>query len=155
MPSPGASSWDRQRRQASLPLAPQYRGTDYTKDMEAFSWHPFQFAGRQAVSACSGSPPQCSIYGLIHSQIFCTRPSGLLSTRLAKVLVLDTKVLLIWSNGQVFMHVQLLLMVIHSNILLTEDRNLWLPQKHDRKLKKFLGEHAPEIPLQCFSLYSM
>ena len=54
-------------RQTGLPLAPQYQGTDYTEDrqafpwdsfqstpgdrlhrnIEAFSWHPFQFASRQ------------------------------------------------------------------------------------------------------------
>ena len=47
-------------RHTSLPLrAPQYQGTDYTEDIKAF-WHPFQFGRRQTVSACSGSPPQCS-----------------------------------------------------------------------------------------------
>ena len=42
-------------RQTSLPLAPD-QGTDYTEDIKAISWHPFQFGRRQAVSACSGSP---------------------------------------------------------------------------------------------------
>ena len=50
-------------RQTSLPLAPQYQGTDYTEDIEASSWHhAFRFARRQVVSACSGSPPQCSTF---------------------------------------------------------------------------------------------
>ena len=51
-------------RQTSLPLAPQYQGTDYTEDIhvEAFSWHPFQFDRRQAVSPCSDSTPQCSTF---------------------------------------------------------------------------------------------
>ena len=49
-------------RQTSLPLAPQYQGIDHTEDIKAFSWHPFQFGRRQAVSACSGSPPQCSTF---------------------------------------------------------------------------------------------
>ena len=31
-------------------------------DKQAFAWHPFQFARRQPVSACSGSPPQCSTF---------------------------------------------------------------------------------------------
>ena len=49
-------------RQTSLPLASQYQGTDVPvpEDIKDFSWDPFQFGRRQAVSACSGSPPQCS-----------------------------------------------------------------------------------------------
>ena len=56
-------------RQTSLPLAsqPWYQGTDIPvpEDIKAFSWHPFQFGRRQAVSACSGSPPQCSIFSSV------------------------------------------------------------------------------------------
>ena len=53
MPSPGVSPRDRQH-----------------VDKQAFPWHPFQFARRQAVSACSGSPPQCSTFsslGMVES----------------------------------------------------------------------------------------
>ena len=31
-------------RQTSLPLAPQYQGTDYTEDGQVFPWDPFQGA---------------------------------------------------------------------------------------------------------------
>ena len=61
-------------RQTSLPLAPQYQGTDYTEDIKAFSWHPFQFGRRQAVSACSGSPPQCSTFSSL--SIYLSNSSG-------------------------------------------------------------------------------
>ena len=64
MPSPGTSPWDRQHvDKQAFPWHPSTRGhADYTEDIKAFSWHPFQFGRRQAVSACSGSPPQCSTF---------------------------------------------------------------------------------------------
>ena len=92
-------------RQTSFPLAPSTRGqttqrtdkpspgqgTDYTRTcIEAFSWHPFQFsARRQPVSACSGSPPQCSTFSSICSSNF--RRSGCPLDVVVVVVLLDNR----------------------------------------------------------------
>ena len=49
------------------------------RDIEAFSWYPFQFARRQPVSACSGSPPQCSRF----SSYTCSYTQAILKVELS------------------------------------------------------------------------